>query len=56
MVQAGDNPLLALDSQRYYFNLAAWKVFLQNPFFGDGVGSFIVNLKDPTLGLFYSRK
>jgi|JI10StandDraft_1071094.scaffolds.fasta_scaffold00625_6 hypothetical protein len=52
MVQAGDNPLLAVDSQRYYFNLAAWKVFLQNPFFGDGVGSFIVNLKDPTLGLF----
>ena len=52
MVQAGDNPLLAVDSQRYYFNLAAWKVFLQNPLFGDGVGSFIVNLKDPTLGLF----
>ena len=52
MVQAGDNPLLAVDSQRYYFNLAAWKVFLQSPIFGDGVGSFIVNLKDPTLGLF----
>ena len=51
-VQAGDNPLLALDSQRYFFNLAAWKVFLQNPFFGDGVGSFIVNLKDSTLSLF----
>jgi hypothetical protein len=51
-VQAGDNPLLAVDSQRYYFNLAAWKVFLQNPFFGDGVGSFVVNLKDPTLGLY----
>ena len=51
-VQAGDNPLLAVDSQRYYFNLAAWKVFLQNPFFGDGLGSFVVNLKDPTLGLF----
>ena len=52
MVQAKENPFLAVDSQRYYFNLAAWKVFLQNPFFGDGVGSFVVNLKDPTLGLF----
>ncbi len=52
MVQAGDNPFLAVDLQRYYFNLAAWKIFLQNPIFGDGVGSFIVNLKDPTLGLF----
>ena len=52
IVQAGDNPLLAVDSQRYYFNLAAWKVFLQSPIFGDGVGSFIVNLKDPTLSLF----
>lgn len=52
MVQAGENPFLAVDSQRYYFNLAAWKVFLQNPLFGDGVGSFVVNLKDPMLGLF----
>ncbi|HRG46437.1 MAG TPA: hypothetical protein PLG41_09565 [Leptospiraceae bacterium] len=52
MVQAKENPFLAVDSQRYYFNLAAWKVFLQNPLFGDGVGSFVVNLKDPTLGLF----
>jgi hypothetical protein len=49
---AGENPILAFDPHRYYFNLSALKVFLENPFFGSGIGSFIVNLKDPTLALF----
>jgi hypothetical protein len=50
--QSSENPMLAIDPQRYYFNLSAWKVFLESPFFGSGIGSFIVNLKDPSLQLF----
>ncbi len=52
LTMARENPILAFDPHRYYFNLSAWKVFLENPFFGSGIGSFIVNLKDPTLDLF----
>ncbi|HMV42605.1 MAG TPA: O-antigen ligase family protein [Leptospiraceae bacterium] len=52
MVLSGKNPFLEFDPHRYYFNLAAWNLFQSHPLFGTGIGSYIVNLKDSSLGLY----
>ncbi|MBP7282886.1 MAG: hypothetical protein KBA66_14990 [Leptospiraceae bacterium] len=51
-LKTGNLSALLFDPHRFYFNLGAWKVFMENPFWGSGFGSFIVNLKDPSLQLY----
>lgn len=51
-LQTGDTSVLKFDPYRYYLNLGGWNLFLDNPSWGTGVGSFIVNLKDETLKIY----
>ncbi len=40
--------LKSVDPPRFYLNLISLELFLEKPFFGNGIGSFIPELKDTT--------
>ena len=52
ILQNSASSMSEIDPHRYYFNLAAWNLFLQEPLFGNGIGSHILNLKDTKLKIY----
>lgn len=47
--------LMKIDSPRVFLNSVAFEYGLKNPLFGNGIGNFVVTLKDPSLKIFQSN-
>jgi hypothetical protein len=46
--------LMKIDSPRVFLNSVAFEYGLKNPLFGNGIGNFVITLKDPSLKIFQS--